>query len=157
MQVISDQAEAVVSLITGIHIDPETGDVIALQCGFNQVISPIDIVKWERAVHINDQDALTPPEDILRLQSLARKGDQILYKPVVTERGEKVGRAYDFVIDTKAMTLWQIVVREKFLFFTTFETVINRSHVVEILEDKIVVKELLAMEKGVGLEPEVAA
>lgn len=142
MNVVSEQAESVISLITGVSIDPENGSVVALKCGFKQILTPFDIVKWDKFVHINDNESLTTKENVIRLQTIPNGSDDILYKPVYTENNEFIGRVYDFTIDTKAMMLWQIFIKKKFLFYTTFETIIQYKNIVEIKKDKIIVKDI---------------
>ena len=140
-QVISDQAEAMISLVTNVHMDPDSGGIIALQCGFKQVLAPIDIRSWGRkSIHVVDHDALTTPEHLLRLQSVDPEREELIYKRVVTEAGEMLGRVYDYIIDTKTMHLHQLVVKKKIFFFTVFEAIYNRKHIVEIQKDRIVVK-----------------
>ncbi|MDP4007640.1 MAG: PRC-barrel domain-containing protein [Candidatus Peregrinibacteria bacterium] len=140
--VVSNQAEGVISLVTGVSIDPENGSVIALKCGFKQILTPFDIIKWGKFVHINDSEALTTKENVIRLQTIPKGSDDILYKPVYTESNEFIGRVYDFSIETKAMMLWQIFIKKKFFFYTTFETLIQYKSIVEIKADKIIVKDL---------------
>lgn len=141
-KVVSDQSEGVVSLVTGVCIDPENGVVIALKCGFKQILTPIDILKWNQVIHINDAEALTTREDVVRLKNIPKGLDNILYKSVYTEDGNFIGRVFDFTIDTSVMSLWQISVKKKFLLFTTFETLIQYKNIVEIKEDRIIVRDL---------------
>lgn len=154
--VVSDQAEGTISLVTDIHLDPETGKIIALQCGFKQVLTPIDILRWGNVIHINDHTALTTREHVLRLQNVSRAREQLMYKLVYTESGELIGRIHNYTIDTKAMILWNLVVKKKFLWFVTFETTIPRKNIVEILEDRVIVKDIHAMDKVKAVQAEVA-
>ena len=153
---VSDQAEGVVSLITGVHLDPENGKIIALQCGFKQVLSPVDILKWKRMIHVRDSESLTTREHLLRLQSLSKDMTNPLYKLVCTENGEVLGRVYNFIVDTKLMELFSLIVRRKFLWFTMHELSIPHKNIVEILEDKIIVKDVHATEGVREIEVEVA-
>lgn len=148
-KVVSDQSEGVVTLVTGVSIDPENGAVIALKCGFKQILTPIDILKWNQVIHINDAESLTTREDVVRLKNIPNGLDNILYKSVYTEDGSFIGRVFDFTIDTSVMSLFQIAVKKKFLFFTTFETLIQYGNIVEIKEDRIIVKDL---HESVGIE-----
>lgn len=146
--VVSDQAEGTISLVTGVHIDPENGKIIALQCGFKQVLAPVDIVEWGRKIiHVNDYTALTTKDELLRLQSIPRSKTNLLYKTVYTKSGERIGYIYDFTIDTTLLELWSISVKRTFLWITMFETLIPRKHILEILEDRIIIKDLHMMEK----------
>ena len=153
-KVISMQAEGVISFITGAHIDPASGKVIAFQCGFKQLLTPIDIARWFRVVYVNDHEALTTREHLLRLQSLDPIEMQILFKPVYTENGEKVGAVYDYSIDTESYKLAQLLVKKKILFFTIFETLIPESHIIEIQRDKIIVKNIRKLKKLRAVQPE---
>ena len=81
-------------------------------------------------------------EHVVRLQNFPKGQDNILYRPVYTESDEFIGRVYDFAIDTGAMMLWQIFVKKKFLLFTTFETTVQYSNIVEIKEDRMIVKDI---------------
>lgn len=141
-KVVSDQSEGVVSLVTGVSIDPENGAVIALKCGFRQILTPMDILKWNQVIHVNDAEALTTREDVVRLKNIPNGLDNILYKSVYTDGGNFLGRVFDFTIETNVMSLWQISVKKKFLLFTTFETLIQYKNIVEIKEDKIIVRDL---------------
>ena len=123
-------------------IDPENGKVIAIKCGFKQILTPVDILKWNTAIYINDRESLTVREHVVRLQNFPKGQDTILYRPVYTESDEFIGRVYDFAIDTGAMMLWQIFVKKKFLLFTTFETTVQYSNIVEIKEDRMIVKDI---------------
>ena len=140
--VISNQAEGVISIVTGVHIDPENGKIIALQCGFKQLLMPMDILRWSRNIYVNDYNSLTTREHILRLQSISKARDNIMYKLVYTENGEHIGRVYDFTIDTKSMMLVNLSVKKKFLWMILFETMIPHKNIIEIQDMKIIVKDI---------------
>ena len=140
--IVSNQAEGVISLVSGIHIDPENGKVIALQCGFKKVLMPLDILKWNRNIHVNDHSALTTREHILRLQNISKARENIMYKLVYTDNGEHIGRVHDFTIDTKALMLVSLTVKKKFLWMTMFETMIPYKNIIEIQDTQIIVKDI---------------
>lgn len=136
--------------ITGIRdlvIDPADGRVVAVEVtkGREMVISPMDIVSWGSVLKIRDKDDIVEVQDLVRAKEVWDRRAQIFDQRVETEGGKALGRVVDFVIDGKFLILKKLYVARVFLGLFRMESrIIAAKNIVEILPDKIIVKDDLA-------------
>lgn len=129
--------------ILDVIVEPETGKI----CGFlmaprgRQAIVPLDILYWSNRMIIHDVDDIIETQEIIKIQRILEKNISIIQKKVVTEKGEYLGRVFDYTIDNKLFIMTKILVAKSFLrFFPYDERVIAHKNIVEIKKDVIVVR-----------------
>lgn len=160
MPVIDEYSSHPIALVRDIIIDPETGIVIAFEVGKNRIITPMDIARIGSALFIRDAEHIVDVDEVLRVKTVKDKGIFILGSRVVAEKThEYMGKAVDFSIDTKSMSLAQIFAAKTFFFFRFNERIFARRDIVRIKKGEIIMKnkrEAPAPEKEKAVAPETA-
>ena len=141
--IYEDSFERPISTVKDIIIDPESGKVLALVVNLsrNLVLSPIDILSWNDAVHIHSRDDFVPGDEILRVDSVQKMRTRIFHNKVYTKEGEFLGKVADFSIDSSDLALNKLYVSKVFWGVLRYQSrIIPAKNIEEILPDKIVVK-----------------
>lgn len=98
---------------------------------------------------VNDFDVLADPEDLVRLQDIMKIGFELIGKPVFTVSKSKVGKVNDYAADQETLYVQKLYVGQSLLkSFSGGQLSIDRTQIVEITNKKIVVQELLKMNKS---------
>ncbi len=93
---------------------------------------------------VDDHEALTPPEELIRLKSVMDIGFQLLGKPVVTISKRRVGKVNDYATEIETMYVQKIYVSRSVLKSLTEGSLsIDRNQINEITDKKIIINELL--------------
>lgn len=145
-----------IASVQDIVMDPERGTVIAFVVDINKgkVIVPFDVLSWGDAIRVNDHASVVDSEDVLRVEEVQHSGVKVSGNKVETEEGKALGKVLDFSVNSKTMDIKKLYVGRTILGLVKFETrLIPAKNIVEILEDKIVVKDDEAVVKD---EAEVA-
>lgn len=94
---------------------------------------------------INDHDVLANPEELIRLKSLMHLHFVLINKPIITVSKSKVGKVSDYATDISSMYIQKLYVSQSILkSFTGGSLSIDRSQVIEITRDKIIIADLAA-------------
>lgn len=147
-----------ITSIKDLVIDPENGKIIALVVDLsrNLVITPMDIISWYEGVKIHSSNDIVDAGDILRVQNVQQEGIRIHRNKVETKDGKYLGKVFDFAIEPKSLILNKLFVAKDFLGIVRYDSrIISYSSILEILPDKIVVKNDLGtikQEEAVKLE-----
>ena len=98
-----------------------------------------------QGIVVNDRDALTHPDDLIRLQEIIKHKFQLIGKPVVTSSGRKLGKVTDFATDTQSLYIQKIYVARPLLKSLSGGSLgVDRTQIVEITNRKIIVNDLTA-------------
>lgn len=101
-----------------------------------------------QGVIINDHDVLSSPDILVRLQDILKINYVLIGKPVVTISKTRVGKVKDFAIDSETFYVQKIYVgRSLIKSFNTGQLSIDRSQIIEVTDNKIVIQELLNQNK----------
>jgi uncharacterized protein YrrD len=101
-----------------------------------------------QGIVVNDADGLTDPDELVRMKDLIKLHFDLMGKHVVTVSKEKVGKVSDYATETETMFVQKIYVSQSlFKSFTGGNLGIDRSQIVEITNDKIIVQDLEAKEE----------
>ena len=96
-----------------------------------------------QGIVVNDHEALTGAEDIIRLKGVLDLNFRILGKKVVTVSKQRLGRVEDFATDTQSMYIQKLyAVPTLIKSFTGSQLSIDRSQIVEITSSTIIVQDL---------------
>lgn len=101
-----------------------------------------------QGIVVNDREALSQPDDLIRLQEIMSHNFQLIGKSVTTVSGKKLGKVVDFATETNSLFIQKIYVAQPILrSFTGGNLGIDRTQVVEITNRKIVVNDLTVSSK----------
>lgn len=93
---------------------------------------------------INDHEVLSPPDDLIRLKKVIDIEFELIGKPVVTEKNQKVGKVNDYAADLASMYIKKIYVGQSMIkSISNGQLSVERDQIVEITSKKIIIKEPL--------------
>jgi uncharacterized protein YrrD len=93
---------------------------------------------------IDDHDVLAHPGDLVRLKNVLELNFELLKKPVVTVSKDKIGKVSDYAFETDTMYIQKLYVSRSILRnIASGSLSIDRSQIVEITNNKIIINELL--------------
>lgn len=91
---------------------------------------------------VDDHDALTHPDDMVRMKSVIDIHFELIGKSVVSENKKRLGKIADFAVDESSYYIQKLYVNPSLLKGITNEQfIIDRSQIVEITNKKIVVQD----------------
>jgi len=89
---------------------------------------------------VNDHDALTHPDDMIRLKEILELRFELIGKLVVTENKKRLGKVVDYAVDEQSNFVQKIYVTPPLLKgLTNDQILIDRSQIVEITDKKIII------------------
>jgi len=92
---------------------------------------------------VNDVDALTESSELVRLKEVMSLRFELLGKHVVTTNRQKIGKVTDYATEVQSMMIKKLYVSRSLLkTFTSGNLGIDRTQIVEISKDRIVVQDL---------------
>ncbi len=90
---------------------------------------------------VNDHDALTDPEELVRLKDTLRINFEMLGKLVVSD-DKRLGKVSDYAVDIQSMYIQKIYVSQSlFKNFSGGSLSVDRSQIIEITDKRIVVND----------------
>jgi sporulation protein YlmC with PRC-barrel domain len=93
---------------------------------------------------VNDHDALTEPDELVRLKKILELNFELIGKQVVTVSKQKIGKVSDYAADLETMYVQKIYVAQSILkSFTGGSLSIDRNQVQEITPRRIIISDLL--------------
>lgn len=98
-----------------------------------------------KGIVVNDHDAITPIEDMIRMKSVLETEFELVGILVENESGIKLGKVHDFAADHQSFYIKKLYVGQSLLksvlSLTNPHLIIDRSQIVDVTKDKIVVKD----------------
>lgn len=89
---------------------------------------------------VDDSDKLMSPDGLVRLQQIIDFHFKLIGLLVVDERGHKLGKVKDYVIEPMTYTIQQLYTEQSLLrSLSTMSNVIHRSQIVSVTNDRITV------------------
>ncbi len=96
-----------------------------------------------QGVIVNDQDALTEPNELVRLQELMALHFQPIGMRVVTVSKEKIGKVSDYATEKETFFIQKLYVTQSiFKSFASGNLGVDRNQIVEITKNKIIIQDL---------------
>ena len=112
----------------------EKGEFILLSQEIRDLIS--------KGLVVNDHDALTNPDDVVRLKDIIDIKFDLIGKGVTTETGKKLGKITDYAVNDETYFVQKLYVNPSLLRGLTQEQlIIDRTQIVEITDKKIIVSD----------------
>jgi sporulation protein YlmC with PRC-barrel domain len=91
---------------------------------------------------VNDHDALSEAEDLVRLHDILNLRFELLGKAVVTEKGARVGKVSDYAVETSSLIIKKLYVSQSLLKnFSGGTLSIDRTQIIEITNRRIVIED----------------
>ncbi len=109
-----------------------------------QLLLPVTEIReiGKQGIAVNDRDAITPAEDLVRLQGLLTIDFQLVGKKVFTENKVRVGKVSDYSADLESFLIHRLYATAAlFKQITSEQRIITRQQIVEINERKIIVRD----------------
>lgn len=132
--------------IRDVIFDTDKGKIVGffVMGGSNRVIAPIDILEWNSAIMINDQEDIIEPQEVHTIHNALKKDVSIFKKKVYTKSGDYLGKVLDFGMNNKLYELTVIIVSKTFLNILFWDKkIIAAKEIIEIKPDRIIVKDLV--------------
>lgn len=96
-----------------------------------------------QGIVVNDEDVLTDPAELVRLENLININFELVGKHVETTGGRKLGKVSDYATETESMYVKKLYVSQPiYKNLSGGNLGIDRTQIVEITDKKIVVSEL---------------
>ena len=90
---------------------------------------------------IDSIDDLVDPSDIIRLSEVIDLNFHLIDHRVETKKGKKLGKVTDYTIDSATFTIFQLIVKRPLMqSLNDSELTINRSQIVEVDDERIIIK-----------------
>ena len=90
---------------------------------------------------VNDHDAITHPDDLVRMKETIDLRFELIGKSVVTENKKRLGKIADYSVDESSYYIQKLYVNPSILKgLTSDQMIIDRNQIVEITDKKIVVQ-----------------
>lgn len=129
-----------------IIFNPETGKICAFavsSTAHGKVVSPIDVLRWNREIQIHDQFDIVPIDEINKLQKILDKNIIIINNKVYTKDGEYVGKVGNIGIESRLLTITCLIVAKRMAGVIQYdEKIIPAKDIIEITKSKIIIKNL---------------
>jgi uncharacterized protein YrrD len=91
---------------------------------------------------IDSIDELVRQEDVVMIDKILKLNFRLIGLKVVTKLGKKLGKVIDYTVDTKSFMIYQLIVQRPLTkSLIDPELTVNRSQIVEVSDDKVVVKD----------------
>jgi sporulation protein YlmC with PRC-barrel domain len=91
---------------------------------------------------IDDEDQLTEPEDIVRLEEALKHPYSPINKPVFADTGRRVGSVEDYSINLESSRVQQLFVRQPFWHgWLAPNVIIDRTQILDVTPDRITVRD----------------
>lgn len=140
MPVMTPYHNRPLAYVRDILIDPENGKIVAFLISRRHVVTPIDVVRFDEALVINEESHISEIDDVLRAKILFQNRIPIFGQKVFTEDKLYLGRVYDMSFESTLFTLHQIFVAKGFLFFRFQSLIIPKTNIVVIKKQAIIIK-----------------
>jgi len=103
-----------------------------------------------QGIVVNDHEALTDPDELIRLKDILAVRFEIMGKPVYTASKEKLGKVNDYAFDSSSLYIQKIYIGQSLLkSLSGGQLSVDRSQIIEITNRKIVIQDPLQIEKSV--------
>lgn len=129
---------------SGLLIHPDTGKIEGIYIEVRHFLHTTeffclgaDIVHWGLSIQVRSAEALTHPEDLVRLRALFEDNRTILGQRMRTEGGQTIGMCRDIQFDTERLRIEWLFPRR----FLRWGIALPVSEIIEVRPDAIVMRD----------------
>jgi len=104
-----------------------------------------------QGIAVNDHSDITDPKELIRLKDVMNIAFDLIGKKVRTESGKRLGKVIDYAFDKNGFFIEKIYVHQSVIkSLSGGQLVIDRSQIVEVTHEKMIVKDAVvkAVEKA---------
>lgn len=102
-----------------------------------------------QGIVVNDHNALTDPEELIRMRDILELNFELVGKPVYTVSKQRVGKITDYAVDSGSLYVQKLYVARSLLkSLNTGQLSVDRTNIVEITSRKVVIQEILTPTKS---------
>jgi sporulation protein YlmC with PRC-barrel domain len=106
---------------------------------------------------VNDHEALSEAEDLVRLHDILNLRFELLGKAVVTEKGSRVGKVSDYAVETSSLIIKKLYVSQSLIKnFSGGTLSVDRTQIIEITNRRIVIEDPAAKARVRAVAPGIA-
>lgn len=135
-----DNLKIIAFIVDGPMIDSDTGDVLDINS--IREYSNLGFV-------IDSTDALSKRDDIVKVKKIIELDFVLVGLKVETKTGTKLGKITDLIITSDALIIQQLIVKRPAMkAFLDPELTIHRNEIIEVNDEKVVVKDEMAKDKN---------
>ncbi len=158
LPIIDEHSSHVVSRVSDVLIDTETGKVVAFLIGTRRMVVPMDVTAWERDhLAISNEMHILDHGDVIRVNEVLKKQIPVAGNKVFTESGIYIGRVTDIVFDPRLFEMKKIFVSKTFLIFHYDHRLVTTKQIVEIRQDAVIVSDVFAKSRSKAEAPSLSA
>ena len=144
--ILSVQAGGLVARVSSPIIDPDNLKIIGLITTNRPPANILDISsirEYSRyGIVIDSIDELVTRNDVIKIEKVLTLNFALPGKKVITKKGSRLGKVYDFTFDSDSFMVQQLIVDRPLLRnFTESGLTIPRHEIIEITDDKIIIKD----------------
>lgn len=156
-RILSLRSGGVISTIESIIVDPNDLKILGFFLNKNTVSFDSGAILDVRSVRefshlgmiIDSDEELLNVGDVVKIDEMVKLNFQPIHFKVKTQNKTNVGTVIDYTIDVNDFYIQQLTVKRPILkSFIDPELIINRSEILEINDEAIIVKDELAKQKG---------
>ncbi len=156
LPVVSLQTGETVATVSGLIIDPDRLQLMAFRLHTGH--SPRTLLTLASArqlavdcVIVDDEDELSEPDDVIRLQDLLKNNYTPMASSVHTESGHHLGSVEDFTINIETEQLQKLYIKPPVLrAWYKSSLIIDRSQIIDVQPRLIVVRDAGALQISVA-------
>lgn len=159
--VVAQQLGKPIGAIDDWVIDPERGQVVAFELTGRQerrFLSGVDIINHlDAGLVVAGEDALQSVDELVRVKKLIDDRCTLIGSKVVTEKGKRLGKVRDCLIDSAGLFIAKLYVQPNLLdrVFSE-EMILPREHIVKMTPREVIVRYDMKASSP-GIEPEIAS
>lgn len=154
--VMSLQTSAPIAQTSALVIDPRQLKVVAFylagpRLDVNPAILNVSDIReiGSMGFIVDSADVIMAPDDLVRLKDVLEINFQLDGKPVITQSGKKIGSVANFTLDSTTLYIVKLHVQPGlWQSFKNTELLIDRTQVVSVSDQEVVVKDLSDKEKA---------
>jgi sporulation protein YlmC with PRC-barrel domain len=146
--IISIRVGAVIGTTIEPIIDPNDLKIIGWYCELlnrrqTMILQVSDVREIiPEGVVVDDDHALSNPEDLVRLEKLLKINYQLIEKVVMTDRKRRIGKVNDYTIDTGSFYITKLYVARSLLkSFNDGQVIIDRTQIIKLTDRRVIVKD----------------
>ena len=110
--------------------------------GIDKILLVEDIRELtEMGIIVDSEDSLTDPSDLVRLEEVLNMQYEIVNKKLVTQSGQKIGKADDFAVDDTTFKIEKIYGRPVAMKALKDDFIISRRQIASVSMEDITVKD----------------
>ncbi len=103
----------------------------------------------EQGFAVNDHDALSDPDELIRLKELLKLNFTLIGKIVVTDHRRRVGKVVNYSLNDSNFYIQKLNINQSILKnFSGGEIIVDRSQILEITDSKIRISEATAQDSA---------